>query len=217
MTQPVVIIGGGGHARVVIDALRASGRTVLGACDPKLAPGSSLIYDVTVLGGDDALAAFDIQEVELANGVGSIGRPRLRRDIFERFLKRGFSFTTVVHPSAAVAADVILKPGAQVMAGAVVQTGATIGADTIINSSASIDHDCRIGAHNHIAPGVTLSGNVTTGEAVHIGTGACVIQSISIGDFSFVAAGTVVTTDLPDNSNLRPGGSWDRFASKDRG
>jgi len=203
MTHPVIVIGGGGHARVVIDALRATGRNILGVCDPHLTPGSDLNYGVKVLGGDEVFASYDGAEVELANGIGSTGRPALRRDIFDRFVESGFDFTSVVHPSAIVAGDVILKPGVQIMAGVVVQTGAVIEHNTIINTAAGVDHDCHIGAHNHIAPGVTLSGSVKTGDMVHIGTGACVIQNISIGSDCFIAAGCIVVADLAGNSTLR--------------
>ena len=91
------------------------------------------------------------------------------------------------------------------MAGCVIQTGTNIGANSIVNTRASIDHDCTIGETVHIAPGVTLSGNVRVGDRTHIGTGAVVIQGIAIDADSLVAAGAVVYRDLPAKSRLIPG------------
>ena len=80
-----------------------------------------------------------------------------------------------------------------------------IGANSIVNTRAAVDHDCKIGETVHIAPGVTLSGNVRVGDRTHIGTGAVVIQGIFIGEDSLVAAGAVVCRDLPAKSRLIPG------------
>lgn len=122
----------------------------------------------------------------LVNGIGSVGNPENRREIFKRFKQAGCSFLTVIHPSAVVARDVTFGEGVQIMAGAVIQTGSVLGNNVIINTCASVDHDCRIEDHVHIAPGAVLSGNVTVGENAHVGTGASVVQGI------YIPAGTLV-------------------------
>jgi sugar O-acyltransferase (sialic acid O-acetyltransferase NeuD family) len=206
MTTGVIIIGAGGHARVLLEALELSSCKVLGFIDPAFAKGLQGPAGLPVLGGDEALHDFYASEVQLVNGVGSTGPTTARAAVYRRGKQAGFSFARVVHPSAILSASAILGEGAQIMAGCVVQTGAEIGANSIVNTRASVDHDCKIGETVHIAPGVTLSGNVRIGDRTHIGTGAVVIQGISIGADSLVAAGAVVYRDLPGKGRLIPGG-----------
>jgi len=194
---PVILIGSGGHARVLLDALRRLGRRVLFVTDHDPQRHGLEIDSVVVSGGDERIFEHDPKTVELVNAVGSINRPRTRREIYERFVAAGYRFATVVHPSATVAASAQLAAGVQVMAGAVIQTGASVGENALINTRSSVDHDCRIAPHVHLAPGVTLSGGVEVGRASHLGTGATVIQSIRIGREVLVAAGGVVVSDLP--------------------
>ena len=203
MSRPVIVLGGGGHAKVVIDTLLAGGATVTGLCDPALSPGDKGPLGIPVLGGDDALDAHPPADFVLANGIGSTGSTKLRRQVFERAKANGYAFATVVHPSASVARDVTLAEGAQVMAGAVVQPGAVLERNCLVNTGASVDHDCVIGAHAHVAPGVTLCGGVWIGPGTHLGTGACVIQGIRIGGERLVVAGSVVVADLPDGHQGR--------------
>lgn len=202
MMQPIIIIGGGGHARVLIDALQAAGHAVRGVVDPALAVGSNGPLGIPVLGGDEALAGIDRATVLLVNGVGSTRSMEARDKIHRHWLGQGFRFASVVHPSAVISRHAQLADGAQAMAGSVIQCGATIGANTIINTRASVDHDCRIGVSVHIAPGVTLSGAVTVGDATHIGTGATVIQGVVIGRNNLIPAGTVVRQNVPDDQRL---------------
>jgi UDP-perosamine 4-acetyltransferase len=202
VTLPLIVIGAGGHARVLIDALQASKRSILGVVDPKLPAGSKGPHDLPVLGGDDALDAYRPDQVELVNGIGGTGVTDPRHAVFRRLRQRGFGFATVIHPSAVISRSAELGEGVQVMAGCVIQCGAVIGANTIVNTRASIDHDCHIGESVHIAPGVTLSGSVRVGDGAHIGTGVAVIQGISIGRGSLVEAGAVVFRDLLDGDRL---------------
>ena len=193
MDKPVVIIGAGGHARVLLDSMCLQGVKVLGALD-KATDGN---FAVPILGDDDAISTYPTDAVELVNGLGSVGDTGLRSRIFEKFKQLGYSFRTVVHPSAVIAQDCVLGEGAQVMAGAVINTGARIGADSIINTGAVVDHECVIGSHVHIAPGCTLSGGVRVGDGAHVGTGAVVIQGISIGEHALLGAGAVAVRDVP--------------------
>ena len=205
MTATVIIIGAGGHARVLLDALQLSGCKVLGFVDPAFAKGSQGPGGLPVLGGDEALKDYSVSAVQLVNGIGSIGPTTSRGAVYRRGKEAGFSFARVVHPAAVVSASATLGEGVQIMAGCIVQSGAEIGANSIVNTRASVDHDCKIGETVHIAPGVTLSGNVRVGDRAHIGTGAVVIQGISIGADSLVAAGAVVYRDVPEAGRLIPG------------
>lgn len=203
MNLPVIVLGAGGHAKVLIDALLASSAAVAGITAPGPLPADACVLGVPVMGGDDVISGFPPAEVRLVNGLGSIGLPVRRRQLFENFKDRGYTFATVVHPSAVIAADVVLGEGVQVMAGAVIQPGCRIGCNAIINTRASVDHDCIIGNHVHISPGVTLSGGVSVGEATHIGSGATAIQGISIGTGAIVAAGAVVVKDVQAGAKVR--------------
>ena len=196
LNEPLLILGGGGHARVLIDALRTSKRELLGVIDPKLSHGSRIL-DLTVLGGDEVMDHYSPDAVRLINGVGSVQSTGLRQRVYEKFKARGYVFASVVHSSALIGLNVELEEGVQIMAGVVIQTGCRIGANVILNTRASVDHDCAIGSHVHLAPGVTLSGAVVVDDSVHIGTGAVVIQGVHIGGHSLIGAGAVVLQDIP--------------------
>lgn len=140
--------------------------------------------------------------MELVNGLGSVMNTALRADIFNKFKNLGYNFRQVVHPSAIIAKDCILGECVQIMAGAVVNTGTNIAANSIINTGAVVDHECIIGSHVHIAPGVTLSGGVLVGDGSHIGAGATVIQGVSIGRNALIGAGAVVLKDVPPNAKV---------------
>lgn len=203
MRLPVIILGAGGHAKVLIDALIKTSAVIAGIVDPAPALVGAKILGVPVLGGDGVVNEFPPSEAKLVNGLGSIGLPVKRKQLFEKFKSICYSFRTVIHPSAIVALDVVFGEGTQVMAGVVIQPGSRIGLNCIINTRASLDHDCVIGDHVHISPGVTLSGGVTIGACSHIGTGATVIQGITIGSGCLVAAGAVVIKDIYDGAIVR--------------
>lgn len=199
----VVVVGAGGHGRVLIDALLSSGTPILGLCDPGLDPALPGPFGLPVLGGDDVLLSLPRAEVQLVNGIGSVRSLSARAGLFNRLKADGFTFATVIHPAATVSRFALIGEGVQIMAGAVVQCDSVIGDNSILNTRSAIDHDCRIGHHVHIAPGSTLSGGVTVGNNSHIGTGAVVIQGITIGQSCLIAAGTTVYRSLPDHHHAR--------------
>ncbi|MDB5866722.1 MAG: acyltransferase [Betaproteobacteria bacterium] len=198
MSEPVIVIGAGGHARVLLDVLRLRGVEVLGVVDNDCAKRGQTVGGVPVTGGDEEVQNHPAHGVRLVNAVGTVGVSPQRSGVFERFKQHGYRFAEVIHPSATIAADAVLCEGAQIMAGAIVQTGCRVGRNSILNTRASIDHDCEIGDHVHVAPGVTLSGNVSVGEGSHVGTGATVIQGVRIGRHCLIAAGAVVVRDVLD-------------------
>ena len=196
---PFIIVGAGGHAKVLADALLTTGATLKGFTDADPSRWPQQLLDLPVLGNDDfLLKTFSPQSVMLVNGIGSVASTRKRREVFDNFKQRGYNFATVQHPHSMVSRHARLGEGVQVLAGAVIQVSSVIGDNCIINSNASVDHDCEIGAHVHIAPGVTLSGGVKIGSGSHIGTGAIVIQGIRIGAACVIGAGAVVTRDVQD-------------------
>ncbi|MHB9003669.1 MAG: acetyltransferase [Coriobacteriia bacterium] len=193
----IVILGAGGHARVVIDALRAQGlvaSVAVGASDDT----HEDVMGVPVLAGDEQMLA--LRESGLSHaalGIGSVGDVRLRRGVAEEALGHGFVFEPIVHPSAVVSATASLGRGVFVAAGAVVGPGATLDEFAIINTGAIVDHDCHVGSFAHIAPAAALSGDVVIGAGAHVGTGACIIQGVVVGDGAIIGAGSAVVSDIP--------------------
>lgn len=197
MGLPVIILGGGGHARVLIESLRLTSVPIVGIADSDPDLHGKCVDGIAVIGDDDCVRQYAVDEVLLVNGVGSVSVPAVRIRLFERYAGSGYHFATVVHPAALIAQGVRIGEGAQIMAGAIIQPGCCIGLNAIVNTGAVVDHDCFIGDHAHIAPGVTLSGGVRVGDKAHVGTGATVIQGIGIGTGSVVGAGAVVVRDIP--------------------
>lgn len=195
--QPIILLGAGGHAQVLIDLLLFCKKKILGFVDPHVTEIEN--YDsLQYLGTDDDLKKFPAREIQLVNGIGSIsvdGNLK-RKELFLKAKEQGYSFATLCHPCAIISPTVILQEGVQVMAGAVIQTGTQIGVNTIINTRSSVDHHCFIESHVHIAPGVTLSGNVTIREAAFVGVGTTVIQNIQIDKNIMIKAGMTVIKNI---------------------
>lgn len=195
-----ILIGNGGHARVLREVAELNSITIAGVVD-----NNTQSNDPKYLGTDTNFQAISANYKDhlLINGIGSTKDTSLRKEVFLKYKKDGFSFATLIHPRAIISKSAIIEEGSQIMAAVVLQAGCHIKTNTIINTSTSIDHDCNIGSHCHIAPGCVLSGGVNIGDTCHIGTGSIFIQSLSVGDNSFVAAGSVVVKDVPGNQEVR--------------
>lgn len=193
----VVIVGGGGHAKVIRDALESNGVPITGFTDQRSEAVANL-PGLTYLGTDETLlAAFPPLRCRIAIGVGGLHSNALRRGLFERFDASGYGMLTVVHTRACIAPSVRLGRGVQVMAGAVVQSDGFVGDGALINTRAGIDHDCVIGDHAHIGPGATLCGGVTIGPGVLVGAGAVLLPGVRVGAGAIVGAGAVVLEEVP--------------------
>jgi UDP-perosamine 4-acetyltransferase len=203
MKEKIILIGAGGHARVLIDLIRLSGLyEIAGIVDSQLKLGE-MVSGITVLGDDDDLGELYSHGLKYAIiAVGSIKNNFKRRVLYERIKEIGFSVPCLFHPKAIIAGNVQILEGAQIMAGAIIQVNSTIGENTIINTGAILEHDCQIGMHVHICPGATISGECNIGVGAFIGAGATVIQGLSIGNNAVVAAGAVVISDVPDNTGV---------------
>lgn len=197
MTAALILLGAGGHARVLAEILRGQGQPLLGAVDPQRpAAGADLAY----LGDDAAVFALSAAEVLLVNGVGSVGPTAARRSVYDRFVAAGYRFAGVRDATAIVSPSAQLGAGVQVLAAVVVATGARLGDNVLINTGAVVEHDCAVGAHCHIATGAILCGGCTVESGVHIGAGATVNQGLHIGAGAVVAAGAVVIADVPPHT-----------------
>lgn len=189
-----ILLGGGGHGRVVLEALILEKMIVNGVIDPLLEVGSKL-FDIPII-GDDCLVNQNPAEVLLANGVGSQPYSKKRADVYLDWKARGFFFKTIVHPSAVISPAVFLQEGVQVMAGSIIQCNTRVGENAVINTRASIDHDCNIGQHVFIGPGAVLSGGVFVQDDTFIGAGVVILPGVSICAGSIIGAGSIVRKDI---------------------
>lgn len=197
MNRPVVVLGGGGHAGVLINTLQSQGAEVEGLTDPNLSaePGD-LIHGVPFLGGDSVLRNYSNDQIYLANGVSSPQDTSKHQSLYNKYIDKGYEFINAVHPSAQSEIELNEEISLQVFASATLQNGVSIEENIIVNTGAIVDHGCKLKAHSHVAPGAVLSGGVTVGSGAHIGTGATVIQNIDIGSGAVVGAGAVVIDDV---------------------
>lgn len=196
--KPIIIIGAGDHAKVLLDILLEQDLKVLGLTDNKISKGT-LIYNIPVLGDDSEIQKYKTDDIELVNGIGSVGNTDLREKIFLSFKQKGYTFSNVIHSSAIISKRAKIGEGVQILAGTVINTEAQIGDNTIVNTKSSVDHGCVIGKHCHIAPGCSFSGCVSVGDNTHVGTGSSIIQGIKIGKKVLIGAGSVVIHDISDN------------------
>lgn len=205
MSEPFVILGGGGHARVVLDTLRSLGQPVHGVLLPER-PAATDWHGVTVLGDDAWLDQPQTRGYRFAIGVGMVpGRRSRRQAVFERLRALGLRMPALVHPAAVVSAAAELTAAVQIMAGAIVQPGVRLGAGVLLNTGARVDHDCTIGEGAHVAPGAILCGDVQIGAQAFIGAGAVVLPGVAVGGGAEVAAGAVVRNNVPPRCRYIPG------------
>lgn len=195
-----MLLGAGGHAKVLLGLIRQLKLDLLGVCDPELSKKNIKKWQgIDVLGDDHILDDLENDQVGLALGIGQIIGSNVRQSIYQHYVQKGFVFPTLIHPAAFVDPSVSLGNGVQVMAGAIIQPDVTIGENVIVNTSASIDHDCMVGSHIHIAPGATVCGGVRIEHGVFIGAGSVIVQERSIGSGAVVTAGTVLKSSLSAN------------------
>ncbi len=185
MREKIIVIGGGGHAKVIISILKKIEKfELLGFTDKER---KKEILSIPYLGTDDVLKDYYSKEVKNAViGLGQIKSSVVRRKIVNFVKNIGYRFPTIISPNSIVNENVVIGEGTVIMDGVVINSGSIIGDFSIINTNSSIDHDCKIGSFSHIAPGVTLSGEVEIGDNVLIGTGANVIQGIFVCNNSLI-------------------------------
>jgi UDP-perosamine 4-acetyltransferase len=197
----VVGLGAGGHAKVVIEILRAAGQyTVCGLLDRDPRLQGKQVLDVAVLGTDDLLTFLREAGVEHGFvGVGTTETAATRVRLYRQAVQAGLKVVSAIHPAAVVSPSARLGAGATIAAGAIINAEAELGENVIVNTGAIVEHDCVVADHAHVASGVRLAGGVRVGAAAVIGVGACVRPGVRIGEGSLVGAGAVVVRDLSDH------------------
>ena len=193
MTRGLLVLGCGGHGRVVADAAAECGYTRFAFLDDAPAASGESVLSGPVIG---PMAMLEQLVRDWSAAIVAVGNCGVRLGLFERLRRAGFQTPSIVHPSAVISRNAEIGNGVFVAAAAVVNVGAKIGEATIVNTGARIDHDCDIGSGCHIAPGATLSGGVTVGARTWLGTGCAVRQGVTIGADVLVGIGAAVVSDL---------------------
>jgi acetyltransferase EpsM len=198
MTLPIVIVGAGGHARVVADIVRLCSRySIVGYLDEVNPERRGTAWNgAAILGGLEEIGRLRSSCVNTA--FVAVGDCDGRLRIAERLVAAGFELPVLCHPSAIAANDVSIGAGTVLAAGAIVNPGARVGANVIVNTSATVDHDCAIADGVHIAVGARLAGRVQVGRGTWIGMSANIKDGVRIGAGTIVGAGALVLKDLSD-------------------
>jgi UDP-perosamine 4-acetyltransferase len=201
MIKKCIILGGGGHACVLIDILlTTSDVSIFGILDKNM-PKDTSILGIPVIGDDSLLSILSQNGVtHFIVGIGLTIRSDIRKNLYERACNVGLIPMSIIHPSAVLSKWAILKEGIQIFPGSIINPRAIIGSNVIINSGSLIEHDCNIGDNSHIAPHATILGGVTIGCDVHIGAGAIIREGLTIGNGVIIGAGSVVITNIMDHS-----------------
>lgn len=195
----LLILGAGGHGKVVADAAMQSGawRCIAFADDRPIAASRCLGLPV-VCRWDEV----DRQLQAYPSAIVAIGHNRRRLDMLAKLKAYGFKLPSIIHRAATVSPHAVIHEGSVVFAGSVISAGAVVGAGSIVNTGVTVDHDCDLGAGVHLSPGVHLAGAVTVNECAWVGIGACVIAGCSIGADAVIGAGAVVLNDVPNAATV---------------
>lgn len=191
----IVIIGGGGHAKVLISNLKKlNSYEIVGYTD---FADMGTILNIKYLSNDEILKELNDDHVHYAAiGVGSITTSDIREKIYKNALNLGYEFPTIISRSAIVNEHIEIGEATMAFDGVVINSGSKIGKGVILNTNSTIEHDCKIDDFAHIAPGVTLSGGVSVGKYAMIGVGSSIVQGVKIGKRVLIGAGSVVTKDI---------------------
>jgi sugar O-acyltransferase (sialic acid O-acetyltransferase NeuD family) len=207
--QAILIYGGGGHAKMLIDLLRDGNHyRIAGILDDGMAPGTQ-IMGVPVLGGGELLAGLFTSGVRQAvNGVGGIGNVNVRVKIFDTLTRAGFSVPAVVHPAAFVEPSASLALGAQVFARAYIGGEARVGFGAIASTGCLISHDCILEEYAIISPGAILAGEVHIGRGALVGMGVTINLKVSIGAGAKIGNSATVKANVPERAIVQAGATW---------
>lgn len=201
MVRKLLLLGGGGHCKSIIDSLSGCNTYAGIGIVEKSGIVPAPILGIPVVGTDEDLAKLKREGyTDAFVSLGSIGNTSNRRKLFGLISSLGFDIPNIIDSSAVVSRNSIMGRGLFIGKHAVVNAGSILGDGVIINSSATIEHDCTIGSFAHVSPGVVLCGNVTIGEDAHIGAGCIVRQQVQIGSRSMIGMGSIVLHNVPENT-----------------
>jgi sugar O-acyltransferase (sialic acid O-acetyltransferase NeuD family) len=193
----LLVLGAGGHGKVVADAALGMAQWDYIAFADDARYGSAGPLELDIVG---RLSEFEELRSRFRSVALGIGDNKLRDAIFRRASAAGYDLPLIVHPSASVSKFATLGPGCVVFAQAAINAGASLGHACIVNTGATVDHDCEIAEAVHVSPGAHLAGGVKIGAGAWIGIGASVREGVRIGAGAKVGAGSVVVKEVTANS-----------------
>lgn len=189
-TNPLILLGGGGHCKSVIDVAESAGYTILGILDkPELV--GTCIYNYKIIGVDNDIPQY-VDKAEFVITVGQIKSPSIRHNLDRLVKQAGGKLATIIAKDAYVSKNAMIGEGSVIMHKAFVNAGAVIGRNCIINTMANIEHDCQIGEFCHISTGVMVNGDTMVGMNSFVGSGSVLYNGISIKEYSIIPAGSIV-------------------------
>lgn len=207
--RSIIVFGGGGHAKSVMEMVRSiGGFDIIGIVDDKI-PAITSILNIPVLGSRISLGEIRKLGVRYAaNGVGGILDIRVRKMIFELLDFEDFVTPNLIHPRATVEASSIISDGVQVFSNAYIGSDTKLEPRCMVNTNAIISHDCIIGAYSHVAPGALLAGHVEVGEMCLVGMGVTTAIGIRIGNNVRIGNGAIINSDVPSKTIIPAGKIW---------
>jgi UDP-perosamine 4-acetyltransferase len=202
MKEKVIVVGDGGHAKVVIDILKEIGDyEIIGVTSKD--KDKDEFFGIPVLGNDEILEFYKDKGIKsIALGIGGFRDNQLRTQLFNMFTERGFNIINAIHPKAIISKTARIGTGVVIFAGVILNPEVKIGSNVIIATGATIDHVTAIKDHCLISAGVTVGANVRIGEGTLCALGSKIISGINIGSNSLIAAGAVVVKDVTNNSQV---------------
>ena len=192
----LILIGGGGHCKSVIDVAESAGYTILGILDRSIPVGATVL-GYKVLGNDDLIEPY-LDKAEFIVTVGQIKSPAIRIRLNKMVIDAGGKLATVIAPTAHVSKYATIGEGTVVMHQAVVNAGVQIGMGCIVNTFANIEHDVKLGNFCHVSTGAMVNGEAEIGEGTFIGSQSVVNQCVKVCNMTVVASGSVVHKDITE-------------------
>ena len=199
MPKQLLIIGAGGHGKVVADAAMRQGNWEKIVFLDDRFPHLTSVMGIEVIAQINDCEQFSDSNTQV---IVAIGNAQVREKIQEQLSHRGISIATVCHPSAIVAQSAQIKAGTVIFAAAVINPDVKIGRGVIVNTGAIVEHDCEIGDWTHLCPKVACAGNVKIGSQVWVGMGANIIQNVAVGNLAVIGAGAVVVREVTNHQRV---------------
>ena len=197
MKEKVLLVGAGGHCKIIIDSINREKYEIAGIIDNSLPIGKT-ICGIKVAGGDSEAVKW--KEAGIINAIITVaGNLEVRSKLIKTYEEIGFNMVSVIHPTAIISTRVSLGKGINVLAGSILNTDAVIGDYTIINTGSIVEHETVIKNNSHIAPGAVITGNCRIGSNTFIGANSVILPNIEVGNKCIIGAGSVVLNHVESN------------------
>ena len=196
MSKPLILVGGGGHCKSVLEAAESAGYSILGVLDMPEEVGKEVL-STRVIGTDDDIPVY-VDKAEFVITVGFIMNPTIRIKIYNKIKESGGKLASVIASSAYVSKYAEVGEGTVVLHQAFVNAGAKVGKNVILNTATNIEHDAVIGDHCHISTGTMVNGDCKVGERCFVGSQSVLANCISVGDDIIVGAGSFVRKSISE-------------------